>query len=115
MAIQILTIPVAPSLGSQVFTTTLDGRRFELRLDWIQRVRRWALSLSTDSGTPLLRCKFAAVRSDLLRQIRWNPNAPQGYLTVVDSEAQDTEAGFASLGARHALIYVSQVPDPVAS
>lgn len=108
MAGTLITIPLAPSVAHQVSTVTLDGRRFELRIDWIQRVRRWALSLSTDSGASIMRCKFLALRSDLLRQVRANPDAPQGTLALVDTENRDAEAGFTTLGGRHALVYLSE-------
>ena len=104
----IIMIPLAASVAHQVSTVTLDGRRFELRIDWVQRVRRWSLSLATDSGASIVRCKFMALRSDLLRQVHWNPDAPQGILTLLDLENQDVEAGFASLGGRHQLIYVGE-------
>ena len=107
MSDSLIKIPLAPSVAHQVQTVTLDGRRFELRIDWIQRVRRWALSLSTDAGESIMRCKFLALRSDLLRQVRARPEAPQGVLTLLDLEAQDAEAGFASLGIRHVLTYYS--------
>lgn len=103
----LITVPLAPELAHQTATVTLDGRRFELRVDWIQRVRRWSLSLATDAGTSLVRCKFLALRSDLLRQIRYNPDAPQGVLVLVDLENRDEEATFATLGKRHALLYYS--------
>jgi hypothetical protein len=107
MAATIVTIPVAAGVPHQSFTLALDGRRFEVRLNWIQRVRRWALDLATDSGESLMRCKFLATRADTLRQIRSNPDAPQGCLSVVDTENQDTEASLATLGRRHALIYLT--------
>lgn len=103
----LIKIPLAPSVAHQTQTITLDGRRFQLRADWIQRVRRWAISLSTDAGTSILRCKFLALRSDLLRQVRARPESPQGVLTLLDLEARDEEAGYASLGGRHVLVYYS--------
>lgn len=107
MAETLIKIPLAASVAHQVSTVTLDGRRFELRIDWIQRVRRWSLSIATESGVSLLRCKFLALRSDLLRQIRAVPEAPQGVLTLLDLENQDGEAEFGTLGKRHALVYYS--------
>lgn len=104
----LITIPVAPSIAHQIQTVTLDGRRFQLRLDWIQRIRRWAMTLSTDSGTPIVSCKLLAVRADLLRQHRYREDTPQGVLAVVDTETgADAESGFATLGGRHRLIYLS--------
>lgn len=107
MADSLIKIPLAPSVPHQIATVTLDGRRFDLRVDWIQRVRRWAMSIATDSGESVLRCKFLALRSDLLRQVRARPEAPQGVLCLLDLENLDAEASFDTLGTRHALVYYS--------
>lgn len=103
----LITLPVAPGVAHQIATVTLDGRRFQLRLDWIQRIRRWSLSLATEAGASIVRCKQLALRSDLLRQVRYLPEAPEGVLTVVDLEKADAEATLFSLGRRHALVYLT--------
>lgn len=107
MAETLIKLPIAPSTPHQVSTVTLDGRRYDLRIDWIQRVRRWSLSLSTAAGVSIMRGKFLALRSDLLRQVRWNPDAPQGVLVLLDLEDRDVEATLGSLGVRHVLVYYS--------
>lgn len=100
-----ILIPVARQNPSQSQITTLDGRRYSIRLEWIGRIGRWAIDLSTESGTAILRCKVAALRSDLLRQVRHRTDVPPGILVMVDTLNQDAEAGLSTLGARHQLAY----------
>lgn len=101
----LLTIPVAIGVPDQSQTTTLDGRPFRFRFRWLGRIERWMLDLETDSGSPIFRCKGLVLGSDLLRQTRWNPEAPQGALMVADSLGQGVEAGLYTLGARHRVLY----------
>jgi hypothetical protein len=100
-----IILPVARQNPSQSQITTLDGRRYSIRLEWIGRLARWAVDLSTESGTPILRCKVAALRSDLLRQVRHRTDVPPGILVMVDTLNQDAEAGLSTLGSRHLLMY----------
>lgn len=104
-----IILPVARQNPSQSQITTLDGRRYSIRLEWIGRLARWAVDLSTESGTPILRCKVAALRSDLLRQVRHRTDVPPGILVMVDTLNQDAEAGLSTLGSRHLLLYYGVV------
>ena len=101
----LLTIPIALGVPDQAQTTTLDGRPFRFRFRWIGRIERWMLDLETDAGAPILRCKGLVLGSDILRQTRHNPEAPQGVLAVVDTLGAGVEAGLYTLGARHLVIY----------
>ena len=101
----LIQIPVGLSIPHQTQTTTLDGRPFRLTLDWIQRIGRWAFSLETASGVAIVRCKGLAVKADSLRQVRYRPECPQGYLTLVDLRGEDAEAGLDTLGVRHQIWY----------
>lgn len=100
------TIPVSPGVPDQVQTTTLEGRPFVFRFQWIQRIDRWIFDLETGSGTAIVRCKGLALGGDLLRQVQYRPEAPQGLLTVVDLEGKNEEPTLSSLGARHRVAYV---------
>ncbi len=103
----VLIIPVRPKVPHFEQTTTLDGRPFRLRFDWIQRIERWTISIYTGGGEALTLCKGLVLNGDALRQIRYDPRAPQGVLTVVDLEAQDVEPTLTSLGVRHRVLYFS--------
>lgn len=104
-----ITIPVAFRAPHQRQTTTLGGRRYILALDWIQRIQRWTISISTEDGALLLAGKGLAVEADLLKQVRYNPAVPRGLLTLLDLErTSSTEASLESLGRRHALVYLEE-------
>jgi hypothetical protein len=102
----LLTIPVGHRIAAQTQITTLDGRRYRLSLDWLQRIARWTFSLETEAGDAICSTKGLATRGDLLRLFRWNPACPPGVLTVIDTLAGgDSEPELDTLGRRHALIY----------
>lgn len=101
----VYTIPVAARTAHQTQTTTLDGRRFRISLDWNQRIQRWFVSLATDEGVWIFRSKGLVLGSDILRQTRYLPEAPQGALVLLDLQDQDVEASLDSLGARHRIFY----------
>lgn len=98
-------IPLRPNLAAQRVRVTLDGRRYRLDLDWIQRLRRWSFSLFTDSGDPIVRCKGLVLGADLLKRTRYRADCPQGALLLVDRRDMNEDASLDSLGVRHDLIY----------
>lgn len=101
----LITIPVARREPHQEQTTTLDGRPFVIRLDWIQRIQRWTISLFSPNGDAIVQCKGLVLGADILRQVRYNPAAPQGGLVVVDMQGADVEPDLDSLGGRHRILY----------
>lgn len=104
-----ITIPVAWRNPSQEQITTLDGRRYVLRLEWLGRIERWAFDLETEAGEVIARTKGLALRADLLRIMRYKEACPPGVLTVMDTEG-DSEPSLESLGRRHVLVYFSGAP-----
>lgn len=101
----VLTIPVAPSVPFQTQVTTLDGRPFRLSFRWNGRIERWFVSVETAAGVPIVASKALVLGADVLRQVRYRPDAPPGVLTVADTAGADVEAGFATLGGRHRVLY----------
>jgi len=85
---------------------TLDGRRYRIRVEWLGRLARWTLSISTADGTLLLGTKGLVLGSDLLRRSRHDPRVPQGILYLEDLQGADEEATLGSLGVRHVLRFV---------
>lgn len=102
-----LELPILRGVAAQTFTVTLDGRPFTFELDWIGRLGRWVFSLSTASGVSLVRCKGLVLGADLLRQIRYNPLAPQGVLFCQDQLHLDVDPTFENFGDRVKLLYLS--------
>jgi hypothetical protein len=104
----ILSIPVARDVPHQTQTTTLDGRRYRITLNWNQRIERWFLDLETDAGESVLRCKAVVLGADLLRLVRWNPEAPPGALILVDFSNSGTEATLSTFGQGVRLLYFTE-------
>ena len=100
----LLIIPLAVQVPRQTQTTTLDGRPYVIETDYNGRLDRWFFSLSTTAGEYLIRSKALVTGSDLLRQVRHNPHAPQGALAVADLVGS-ADPSFDTLGARHVLLY----------
>lgn len=101
----LVILPTTPSVADQTALVTLDGRPFRFRFQWLGRIERWVFDLSRGDGTPIVLCKGLVIGADALRQVRYDPTAPQGVLTLVDSEGQGLEAGFDTLGVRHLVAY----------
>lgn len=101
----LVTIPVQEQIPAQRQTTTLDGRRYIVGLDWNARLGRWLLDLFTETGTEILRCKALCVGADVLRQVRYRTDAPPGVLILLDLQGLDAEADLVTLGGRHRLVY----------
>lgn len=97
-------LPISVRSGDQTVTTTLDGTTYQLRFRWNGRLSRWFFDLSTAAGTPLIQGKLLAVGADLLRQIRHDDRAPQGFLVAMDTVGRQ-DAGFRDLGVRHQIGY----------
>lgn len=100
-----MVIPIAQGVPYQTQTTTLDGRRYRLSFAWNQRIERWFISVETDSGVPIVSNKVLALRSDILRQVRSNPLAPQGGLVAVDLRGTGVEPTLTDLGDRVKIFY----------
>ncbi len=96
-------VPAASGVPHQVQITTLDGRPFTLRFDWIGRIERWTISIDG-----IVSCKGLVLGADILRQTRYNPEAPQGVLLVVDMMGADVEPDLYSLGIRHKILYFGE-------
>lgn len=103
----VLRIPLRPSRPTQTVVTTLDGRRYRIKLDWIGRIARWSISIYSSDGALLLGTKGLVLGSDVLRRSRYNPAIPQGILYLEDLQGLDEEATLDSLGVRHVLRFAA--------
>ncbi len=99
-------IPMRPRVAAQTVNVALDGKRYRLELDWVGRLRRWAFSLATESGTYIVRSKGLVLGADLLKRSRYKTDCPQGALILTDLQKGEAEAGLDSLGVRQVLYYI---------
>lgn len=99
-------IPLRPNRPTQEVVTTLDGRRYRLRLDWLGRIQRWAISVYSSDGALLVGCRGLVLGSDVLRRSRHDVRVPQGHLYLEDLQGAGEEATLESLGVRHVLRFI---------
>jgi hypothetical protein len=64
--------------------TRLDGRDFNLRFLWNQRVDRWSLDINDAEGAPLAVGIRIVSNLSLLDYYQWNPALPPGQLIAHD-------------------------------
>lgn len=105
---QLVAIPVGRE-ASQVRTVTLDGRSYQLEIEWVQRLGQWVFSLRTGAGALLVGSKALTVGSDLLRQVRHDPRVPLGALGVLDTQTPPRDPAWGDWGDRHVLLYEAEV------
>ncbi len=101
-----LVVPVSSRIPHQEQNTTLSGRRFRLRFDWIQRLARWSLSIYTSNGDPILTNKMIVLGADLFRQARYDTRLPLGALICVDTGGLDREPSLDSFGIDQKLLFI---------
>lgn len=104
----VVSIPVAPGVPHQSFTTTLDGARYAITLRWLQRVERWHISVATDSGTAILSGRALAWGADVLSYAHSIVGAPPGPLYVLTPDGIPSEPTLSGLGDTHYLLYEPQ-------
>lgn len=106
-----MEVPCTPD-GASHWTqrSTLDGRDYLLTFDWNQRDGSWSLAVADQDGATIATGRRLSTGFPLLREVR-DARRPPGELVVVDTLASDTrepeDPSFASLGARHALVYLA--------
>jgi hypothetical protein len=104
-----LTIPCEPrgqALWSEL--VTLDGRDYLLTFRWSQRMGRWSLDVADQDGAPIVAGQVLAPGFGVLRG-SIDTRRPVGDLVLLDTGASSgpiADPTFASLGARHLLLYL---------
>lgn len=101
-----LTIP-GPREAHTEQITTLDGVQYVIAFDWIQRWRRWVLSLSTTGGAPIVSGLPVVTGVDLLGPFKHDTRIPQGVLIVADESADNHDPTWGDFGpdGSHVLYY----------
>lgn len=105
----ILYVPVPQGVPHSEQTTTLDGRTFLLRFDWIQRAARWHLGILQADGTPIVMGLPLVNGVDILRPHRSDPRVPQGSFAVIDLSGKDREPSLENFGEDIVLLYAVAV------
>lgn len=82
----------------------LDGRDYLFDGDWNQREGRWYLSMSDETGDPIVMGKAVVTGYDLLRLVR-DARRPLGRLYAIDHEGTGHEPGLDDPGLRVELVY----------
>jgi hypothetical protein len=106
-----IEVPCTPNgLSRWQQNTTLDGRNYLLTFEWNQRDGGWYLALADAQGSVIATGRRLSTGFPLLREVR-DARRPPGELVVADTLASDTrepdDPTFASLGARHVLVYLA--------
>lgn len=87
--------------------TTLDGVDFLLTFDWNQRNGQWSLTIADQDGADIVSGAVLVTRGHPLQGVI-DTRRPAGDLAVVDATgANDVDPGFADLGSRFLLVYLT--------
>jgi len=97
-------IPLSPGVPHYTQRTSLDGREYQLELQWNQREARWYLGLADEHGESIHRCKLV-LDWPLLRRVR-GTRRPPGSLVAVDATGSMLPPTLDDLGTRVQLVYV---------
>lgn len=103
-ALRVLTLPATPRGEAHVEqVTVLSGTAWTIRLDYVQRLGRWTMSLLRPDGSAAMRGQAVVVGADITRHVRDVP----GALLCVDT-AGDADPWFPDLGPEgtHAIVYL---------
>lgn len=95
--------------GAQRQSVVLDGVQYGLRIQWVQRWRRFVLSLfEADETTPIVQGVLVAGGLDLLAQWRSDPRVPPGQLGALPLSAPLEDPSFPSdlTDGEFLLIYI---------
>ncbi len=104
----IYAVPCVPGVQSNwVQRTQLDGRDFMFRFVWNQRDGHWSIDLADQDSIAIASGIKLVINRDLLATVV-DDRRPPGTLVVIDLlGTNDVDPGFADLGDRFALEYVS--------
>ena len=103
MAIRI--IPTDPELSTYSQRVTLDGREYQVTLQWNQREAKWYVSLADADGAPIVDGVKVVANFPLLRTLT-DRRAPPGEMFAMDRSGAGVDPGLRDLGRRVLLVYV---------
>lgn len=104
-------IGILPSVADQRLKVVLDGETFILRARWNASAGQWMLDVEDAAGVILAGIPMTLAMPYLRRYA--DRRLPRGELLIIDTSAQDLEAGLDDLGARVKLLYIEAADLPV--
>lgn len=105
-----IVLPIPTNTPFYKFRCTLDQQNFQFSVSWNMRAG-WFLSMSDANGVVIFSSRRVVSGWDMLSFCS-APTRPRGALYCLDSTRKNETPGFADLGLRHRIVYVS--PDEVA-
>ncbi len=100
-------IPINQESAYFKLTTELDGRSYSLVFRWNDRAGQWVLDFGDGEGNVIKAGIRCVVSRFLLEQSVGEVGIPPGYLLFFDTAGGGVDMGFADLGRRVQLFYVS--------
>lgn len=106
MALKLIpTSRVSPNYQQR---TTLDGKEYVLRFRWSERSSCWYLQVLDSNENVLTGLLRIILNLNLLRLHRTTDGVPPGAILAVDNSSREERPGFAELGDRVRLIYLTE-------
>jgi hypothetical protein len=99
-----IQIPLRNDLDDYEFTIDLDGRTFNMQVQWNSRASQWSLILKNDAQAEVVGGIPLVVNSDLIGRFM-SEALPQGILTLFDTSGANRDPDKADLGVRCLLLY----------
>jgi len=78
-------LPHVGTTADEIFTTALDGTKYQLRLRWNSRDEAWYISIGYEGIDPKFYSKFNA-GMNILRGHQATEGVPEGAIFLTDSE-----------------------------
>jgi len=99
-------LPISQDSAAFSFETELDGTSFGFAFRWNDRDASWYMTVSDGEGSPIVSGIKVVVNLPLLNFFS-DPRLPGGVLMAIDTAGADQDAGYADLGRRVVLSYLS--------
>lgn len=93
-----LLIPTRQGEPYYTQRTRLDGREYNLRFAWNQRIERWFLDINDGDGVPIVLGLKLTSNWPLLRAYRYDPRVPPGELAAMTSPKDNVPPGLNDMG-----------------
>ena len=91
-------IPIPWKAANKVFTVSLDGTRYQLRLRWNRRAVTWSFSILTGDGVPIVEGLPVHVNWSFLDSWRHLQTLPTGDLICICTDQTEVSPARYELG-----------------
>ena len=92
-----IRIPIAPDLREQRLQVSLDGTRYVIRIEWLERVGAWYLHLATAADVPIVTGLRIFGSGYVLGSLA-DDRRPAGQIMAVSSSTPETPPAWGELG-----------------